>query len=218
MICSPLLFDSFFLPKIPSNVHLPNGQTVPIVFTGSIRFSSDIILHNALYFPSFNINLVSALRLTNDNSIGLFFLKSKCILPDLSKWRMIGLAEVQSGLYHLQNLSAQANNEMHTSVVSPSTSLVETCNVNYDIWHFRLGHLPPTKIQFISNLDSSVKATHSHNNICEICPLAKQKRLPFHVSSSQSNKAFQLVHVDIWGLFSIPFYSGYQYFLTIVDD
>ncbi|KAF5449041.1 hypothetical protein F2P56_029529, partial [Juglans regia] len=80
MICSPLLFDSIVLPKTPSKVHLPNGQTVPIIFTGSVKFSPDIILHNALYVPSFNINLVSTSRLTNDNSIGLFFLQSKCIL------------------------------------------------------------------------------------------------------------------------------------------
>ena len=107
MIYSPLLFDSIVLPKRSSKVHLPNKQTVPIIFTGSIKFSPNITLHNALYVPSFNINLVSASRLTKDNSIGLFFLQSKCILQDLSKWRMIGLAEVQSGLCHLQQLSAQ---------------------------------------------------------------------------------------------------------------
>ena len=94
MICSPLLFYSIILPRTPSKVHLPNGQIVPIVFTRTVKFSRDIILHNALYVPSFNVNLVSVLRLTIDNSVGLFFLQTKCILQHLSKWRMIGLAEV----------------------------------------------------------------------------------------------------------------------------
>ena len=61
-------------------VHLPNGQMVPIVFTRIIKFSPNIVLHNALYVPSFNVNIFYVLRLTTANSIGLFFLQSKCIL------------------------------------------------------------------------------------------------------------------------------------------
>ncbi|RVW16870.1 Retrovirus-related Pol polyprotein from transposon RE1 [Vitis vinifera] len=135
MICSPLLFDSLVLPKTSSKVHLPNGQTVPIIFTGSVKFSPDITLHNALY--------------------------------DLSKWRMIGLAEVQSGLYHLQQLFAQTNKEMLSSSIGlPSSSLVESCTVNSDLWHFRLGHIPNAKIQLINSSDSSVKAIHNKNYYC----------------------------------------------------
>ena len=85
MIYSPLLFESIVVLKIQSKVHLPNGENVPIVFTGTIKFSPDIILHNALYVPSFNINLISISRLTTDNTVGLFFLHTKCILQDLSK-------------------------------------------------------------------------------------------------------------------------------------
>jgi hypothetical protein len=85
IICSPLLFDSIVLSKTLSKVHLPNGQTVPIVFTATVKFSPNIVLHNALYVPSFTVNLVSVSRLTADNSIGLFFLQTKCILQDLSK-------------------------------------------------------------------------------------------------------------------------------------
>ena len=29
---------------------------------------------------------------------------------------------------------------------------------------------------------------------------------------------FDLIHCDIWGPYHIPSYSGYQYFLTLVDD
>ena len=85
MICSPLLFESIVLPKIQTQVHLPNGQKVPIVFTGTVKFSPDIILHNAIYVPSFNINLISISRLTVDNTVGLLFLHMKCILQDLRK-------------------------------------------------------------------------------------------------------------------------------------
>jgi hypothetical protein len=134
MICCPFLFELIILPKTPSKVHLPNGQMAPIVFTRTVKFSPNIVLHNALYVPFFNVNLVSFSKLTTDNSIGLFFLQSKCILQDLSKLRMTGLAEVQSSLYHLHKPFAQANTEMLPSLIGlPSSSLVESCIVASDL-------------------------------------------------------------------------------------
>ena len=56
------------------------------------------------------------------------------------------------------------------------------------------------------------------NNACDVCPLAKQHRLPFHVSSISSNKPFVLIHCDIWGPFKVASTSRAKYFLTIVDD
>jgi len=185
MICCLSLFCSIVFPKTPFNVHLPNGQTVPIVFTGTIKFSLDIVLHNALYVLSFNVNLVFVLRLTTDNFIGLFFLQSKCILQDLSKWRMIRLAKVQSGLYHLHKPFAQPNTEMLSSSIGlPSSSLVESCIVASNLWHFCLGYIPTTKINLLSSYDSSITVTR--NSVCEICPLAKQK-LAFPLSTNKSN-------------------------------
>ncbi|XP_073265499.1 uncharacterized protein [Populus alba] len=108
MICNPILFESIVLPTKQKQVHLPNGHKVPIAFTGTVKFSSTIILHNALYVPSFNINLISVSRLTADNKIGLFFLHTKCYLQDLNTWRTIGHAEAESGLYHIHRTSNQS--------------------------------------------------------------------------------------------------------------
>jgi hypothetical protein len=127
MICSPILFESIILPKIQNQVHLPNGQKVPIAFTGTVKFSLDIILNNALYVPSFNINLISVSRLTVDNTIGLFFLHTKCFLQNLSKWRTIGLAEAESSLYHIHKPSDQSTE------CSPPRSLIKSCIVATDL-------------------------------------------------------------------------------------
>jgi hypothetical protein len=86
---------------------------------------------------------------------------------------MTGLAEVQSGLYHLHKPFAQANTEMLPSLIGlPSSSLVESCIVASDLWHFRLGHIPTTKINLLSSFDSSITVTC--DSVYEICPLAKQ--------------------------------------------
>ena len=47
------------------------------------------------------------------------------------------------------------------------------------------------------------KVTH-----CDICPIAKQKRLPFSASAHVSNHPFELVRCDLWGPFSIPTVDG----------
>lgn len=53
---------------------------------------------------------------------------------------------------------------------------------------------------------------------CDICQFAKQKRLPYCNSNTHSIQIFDLVHVDIWGPYSIPSIHGHKYFLTLVDD
>lgn len=39
---------------------------------------------------------------------------------------------------------------------------------------------------------------------CEICPLAKQIRLPFNTSTHISNECFDLIHCDLWDPFLFP--------------
>lgn len=63
-------------------------------------------------------------------------------------------------------------------------------------------------------LDSSKEI----KELCSNCPLAKQKHLPYISNNNLCANAFDLLHIDIWGPFSVPTPEGYRYFLTIVDD
>jgi len=53
---------------------------------------------------------------------------------------------------------------------------------------------------------------------CDICPSAKQHRLPFHSSSISSTKPFDMIHVNTWGPYPTKTCNGQRYFLTLVDD
>ena len=44
---------------------------------------------------------------------------------------------------------------------------------------------------------------------CIVCPLAKQKRLPFPFDNKRVVHSFDLVHMDVWGPFSIPTTVGH---------
>jgi len=48
------------------------------------------------------------------------------------------------------------------------------------------------------------------DDFCQICSLAKQKRLPFPISTSSSNKIFDLLHMDIWGPLAITSVDGHR--------
>lgn len=53
---------------------------------------------------------------------------------------------------------------------------------------------------------------------CDVCPQAKQTRLPFPKSQSFTKASFQLLHMDVWGLYHTPKHLKEKYFLTIIDD
>jgi len=56
------------------------------------------------------------------------------------------------------------------------------------------------------------------NYICDACHQAKQRKIPFFPSNTQTAHAFELLHIDIWGPCSVVSMLGFKYFLTIVDD
>ena len=63
----------------------------------------------------------------------------------------------------------------------------------------------------------ALKNEKQDTHVCHICLLAKQKHLPFKSRKNICASSFELVHIDTWGLFSVPTIDGCRYFLTIVD-
>jgi len=94
------------------------------------------------------------------------------------------------------------------------------CNVGtasvFDTWHKRLGHMSVGKMNLVS------QHAHFHNNtrnfVCEVCPKAKQHRLPFPTSHISTSHIFELLHIDTWCPYHTKTPVGHRYFLTIVDD
>ncbi|CAN1791212.1 Retrovirus-related Pol polyprotein from transposon TNT 1-94 [Linum perenne] len=109
------------------------------------------------------------------------------------------------GLYLFKQDRRQIPTLVASSVSSGSITF-------FDLWHFRLGH---SALDCLPDLVKSKKNSSFH---CKVCPLAKQKRLKFPVSASYAQTAFALIHIDIWGPYSVPTIDGFKFFLTIMDD
>ncbi|KAJ8774308.1 hypothetical protein K2173_011111 [Erythroxylum novogranatense] len=203
-ITNSLAFYAAYKQISPIRVTLPNGTKVLATFSGTVFFSKDLFLTDVLYIPGFAFNILSVTRLTSCLPCFLTFQLSTCCIQALPSRKMIGTANENHGLYIL---------DLPSKTFSFSASVATAIPQN--LWHHRLGHVSDSRLKlfkpYIPDLHFSSTAA------CDTCHFAKQKKLPFPVSFTQSNKIFDIVHVDIWGPNSIISIHGHRYFLTIVD-
>ncbi|CAL2228141.1 unnamed protein product [Prunus armeniaca] len=102
---------------------------------------------------------------------------------DVDTKKTIGLGKHFDGLYYLMPTQ---NPHLASHVGRIST-----------LWHQRLGHPSPAPFHHLSKIIPEIMFNSQH--ICDVCPLAKQTRLPFPSSSIKTVAPFDLIHCDIWG-------------------
>jgi len=100
-------FDNFLnFSKIkPIHINLPNGSTVVAHISRTVQLSPQLIIQDVLYVPNFKFNLLSISKLLASSDYTLHFSNFQCQIKEKKSLRIIGLAKLKHGLYHL---------EMHT--------------------------------------------------------------------------------------------------------
>ncbi|KAK4382488.1 Retrovirus-related Pol polyprotein from transposon RE1 [Sesamum angolense] len=130
---------------------------------------------------------------------------------------ILAVGKVLAGLYIIDSSSFDSSViECHSIPVAIPNSLhcnMSSKSTNTLLWHKRLGHPSFPVIQHIQ----SIKDPQLWN-LCDICPIAKQQRLPFPTHDVTSKQCFELLHLDVWGPYKTPTLTNCHYFLTIVDD
>ena len=99
--------------------------------------------------------------------------------------KMIRIALKKEGFYHLTQDSSKVKT-YNSSQSSPVPFSLSSIHKQLDIWHCRLGHVSSSTLHSLKHIESTI--TIDCTNVCDICPLAKQTRLPFSASQSNSNK------------------------------
>ena len=132
-----------------------------------------------------------------------------------------GLYLLQCDSFQHTPASSLANylvNHKFNGVLPPfsATSSTNTSSQSTYLWHARLGHLLDLKLRILSHAIPSLHS--SWNKDCQVCPMDKLKRLHFSFNNKISSYAFDLIHMDVWGPYSVPTLDGFKYFLTIVND
>jgi hypothetical protein len=135
----------------------------------------------------------------------------------LHHWRTIGVAKEEAGLFYLL-----LGNEVSSNTLAYVPSFHKHVSFNSikepscDLWHYRLGHPSNSRIRLIQSIVPAISC--KQNEICPICSLAKQHKLPFPISVSISEFPFDLLHCDVWGPMATSSINGSKFFLTIVND
>ena len=118
------------------------------------------------------------------------------------------MGQMHDGLYLLQESSLSIATEslddflLRHKLKSFTTFSSFDSHANlYSLRHSRLGHPSNMKVHSLSHVLPFLQKCCTKD--CNICPLAKQKRLPFPFDNKKSDTPFDLVHMDVWGPFSV---------------
>lgn len=141
--------------------------------------------------------------MTDDLGSRIVFDVSSCEIQDPAKRWMIGQGRRIGNLYVL---------DVQVSPVRINAV------VDISLWHKRFGHPSYSRLDTISTTLGTMKHKNKGVAHCRVCHLAKQKKLSFSSQNNVCTSRFQMIHIDIWGPFSVETLDGFKYFFTIVDD
>ena len=118
---------------------------------------------------------------------------------------------------HVQGLYVVDSSSLNAGSVKPEcintrchSALVENPKnkVGIDLWHKRWGHAPLHTLKQLNNLNFCVDNVNFDHKHYIVCPLAKQTRTLFPLSTSQSDACFHILHDDVWGPYKVSTYDG----------
>ncbi|MBW0509573.1 hypothetical protein O181_049288 [Austropuccinia psidii MF-1] len=146
---------------------------------------------NSLFVPKLNCNLVSLLKLFDEE---LIINRHKDSFSLTTEGKVLLHGKIKNNLikvdYHLPTANRTVLN-------------------NYP-WHERLGHVGKSVIKSMG-LPSTATA-------CKVCALNKAHQLPFKDHFEPAHLPLDCVHIDLVGPISPPSISCCKYILTIVDQ
>ncbi|RVX08140.1 Retrovirus-related Pol polyprotein from transposon TNT 1-94 [Vitis vinifera] len=188
------------------------------------KLTKDLYLDSVLHVPNLDCNLLSISKLARDLQCVTKFYPNSCVFQDLKSGKMIGSAELCSGLYLLS--CGQFSNQVSQASCVQSQSMLESFNsvsnskVNKDseiiMLHYRLGH--PSFVYLAKLFPKLFINKNPASYHCEICQFAKHTRTVYLQIPYKPSTVFSLVHSDVWGPSRIKNISGTRWFVTFVDD
>uniref|UniRef100_A0A2N9GGL3 Integrase catalytic domain-containing protein n=1 Tax=Fagus sylvatica TaxID=28930 RepID=A0A2N9GGL3_FAGSY len=149
-------------------------------------------------------------------SIAVHFDANKLLIQDLPTGRVLYKGLSRNGVYpiHSSNLFTSAFNKTACAASAYSFSAPI-----WQLWHSRLGH-PSNKVlsSIFPSLQCNTSLSESVKTHCTHCLAGKMHQLPFPVSNKTVSSPFSLIHADLWGPAPIVSYTGFKYYLVLVDE
>ncbi|PLW33837.1 hypothetical protein PCASD_15872 [Puccinia coronata f. sp. avenae] len=203
----------YFINSKPTNVYIVTGagkDATDMIATrqGTVRLcmsdSTTITLKNALYVQSLATNLISFVQLIKD--------KAEIVNHE-------GKMTVKLNGHHVLNIRTDNNLLQLRDVMAPSqvalVTITKPCQEDL-LWHRRFGHTSAARIKVI--LGSKAPSENKTTPMCTVCMQGKMTKLPFSGKFSPTYQSLEVIHGNLVGPISPSRNSGFQYFLTIVNQ
>nr|GLL46085.1 copia protein (gag-int-pol protein) [Ipomoea trifida] len=135
-------------------VGLPDGRSTVATKKGLVNLDERLKMHNVLYVPELNCNLISVSQLIDDSNCIAQFTKDLCVIQDRTSRMLIGAGERRNGLYYFRKIPS-----IRVSKVDSGGSL--------ELWHKRLGHpsLKVTKLVPVVDISDGNNLLHKQAEI-----------------------------------------------------
>lgn len=212
-ICSNLKAFINLRPVQNSNVILPNNTSLAVHLCGDVIISSQLTLRDVPFVPHFQVNLLSVSALTGRSPLVVTFTEHNFLIQDSTNLKTIGRGNKHQDLYILDVATSLPIAALQQNVHSVLVNAVSA-----QTWQKRVGHLSSKAFDLLKPQLHFHSSNYNNSDPYYICPLAKQRRLPFVSHNNMSQQPFELIHCDILGPYHVPAYSGHRFFLTLVDD
>lgn len=203
-----------------------NSTPLQILGGGTVRLTTidgdgepfELELRDVAYAPGSSCNLLSISKLANAGLSGIWD-HDKMHLVTREGFR-IGTVKMTNGLYYLaiDNLP----------IDQKQAQLPFAGNVDFDDpvwkWHRRLGHLSFDRMLKLFKVSNGITLTEKQIKAKQgaICPVCATTRGIVNIPREPARRHFRrpgnLLHVDLWGPYSIDGWDKTLYFLFITDD
>jgi len=210
------VFSSYEQLCSPVYITFGNGQRAAAVGRGSVPLDvgdTQVTLLTVLHVPEAHVNLISIQKVV-ESGARVEFCDGTCYIRKQGK--LVLQAQQRDGLYslHCHNSRIPIGETAFASSRGTETA---------QLWHERFGHLNYGGLaQVVSMVDGisvpSSEFIEAGKVLCEPCVQAKQPRAPFPISTSESTRPLQLVHMDLCGPLPVQSLGGSHYFATFLDD
>nr|GEX71967.1 ribonuclease H-like domain-containing protein [Tanacetum cinerariifolium] len=186
----------------------PNGTEAYIYKIKNLILSNGLTLYDVMVIPEYCVILISVHKLIKDNKFIIAFNENRCYFlnQNLNHKNVLGIDEQCEGLYYYSDKGIKSN----------TSTLNFQCMLSRHDWHCRLGHPADPVLNVLK--DSLNFDKKDNTGCCKFYQRAKQTREHFPLSDHKSKILGDLVHLDLWGAYTVTSSEGFMFFLTVVDD
>ncbi|KAG8496284.1 hypothetical protein CXB51_009218 [Gossypium anomalum] len=192
-----------------TRVKVGNGHFIKAEGKGDVLIDTPTgtkLVSNVLLVLEIDRNLLSIAQLL-EKGYSAVFKGKECLISDLNRSKLMTVTMADKSFVVDWNKSSDS---VYTAVQDESK-----------LWHKRLGHVnynsmtQLTKEGLVENFTNSVEK----EEVCEVCQLGKQTRLPFPTSKAwRASERLQLIHTDVCGPMKTQSLNGNKYSILFIDD